>query len=370
MDLGFQSTIDYGGVGRFTVELLRHLSSYCDQITVYPTPISVNNPTSHPWWSDMPSNIQVYEKKGIFSGLIRDSYQFGSHDVVHINYASFGFPAVLNKILRDVPFVFTHHYGGSPNVMSNSLKYRIEYYLEQSIFFPIVCRSGEVVSVSEYNADRLPKKINPKVIYHGGSTGLFSQTPDNKLEQYDLSYDDNIVLFTGKLHGFKDGRTVVEGFHQASIQIDKDIKLVLATGSGGYDAESVHSYIENNSVDREQIIIIKDVSDHILRTLYEISDILVFPSYAESFGLVFLEAMEAGTPIIHSDRGAAPEVVDDAGIEIEAKNSQECADAIVRVFNDRSLKNKLIKQGYSRRNDFSWEKAAYEYFQIYNRISK
>ncbi|MDS0221682.1 glycosyltransferase family 4 protein [Haloarcula sp. S1AR25-5A] len=368
MNLGFQSTIDYGGVGRFTTELLKELGPLCEEITVYPTPISVDDPTSHQWWTDMPSNIKIAEKKGLVPSLIRDSFRFGDHDVIHINYASYGSPAIVNKLARDIPFVFTHHYGGTPTEMSSSIKHKFEYLVEQSIFLPLVCRTGHVVSVSEYNAGRLPKYVNADVIYHGGSSNLFEQTSPKNLDSIGLSSDENIILFTGKLHGFKDGWTTIKGFEKANKMFSEEIKLVLATGSGGYDAESIHEYLETESVFDDQIVLIKDIDDVTLHTLYEVADVFAFPSYAESFGLVFLEAMEAGTPIIHSDGGAAPEIVSDAGIEIEAKNTQECAEAIVDLIDNEELNQELKKRGYERREEFSWKKAANKYYKIYNNI--
>jgi glycosyltransferase involved in cell wall biosynthesis len=367
MDVGFQSTIDYGGVGRFTTELLRELGPLCEEITVYPTPISVDNPTSHPWWTDMPSNIQVKEKKGLISSLVRDSNGFRNHDVIHINYASYGFPAVMNQWINNIPFVFTHHYGGTPSEMADSLFYRIQYFIEQSVFLPLVSRTGNIVSVSNYNKNRLPDKANASIIYHGGSTSLFAQTSPDGNNELNVSTDDNIALFTGKLHGFKDGKTVLEAFELANQMTSKNIKLVLATGSGGYDADSMHDYIRKDMSFNDDITVIEDLDDSLLRSLYEISDVFVFPSYAESFGLVFLEAMEAGTPIVHSDEGAAPEIVDGAGIEIKARNPRECADAIVAIFEDGDLEERLKNRGKIRRERFSWEKAANKYYKIYQR---
>jgi len=368
VDIAFQTTIDYGGVGRFSVEILRNLATLCDQITVYPTPISVEKPTEHPWWRHIPNNVTVEKRHGTISSLYRHSIAFRKHDLVHINYASYGFPAVLSNLTSDTPFVFTHHYGGSAKEMSDSLGYRTQYWIEQSVFLPLVLKYGSIVSVSDYNAARLSNSADVDVIYHGGSRGMFETDPLDNIQELNISGSDYLVLFTGKLHGFKDGETVIEAFKTASQRTDKKLTLVIAGGSGGYDEGRIRDKVEKKSNHEGEIVLVEDVNDQILHTLYETADVFAFPSYAESFGLVFLEAMEGKTPIIHSDEGAAPEVVGDAGIEISARDSRECANAMLEIIEDADTRENLIAAAENRRRAFSWEKAARKYYEKYEQL--
>ncbi|WP_082230747.1 glycosyltransferase family 4 protein [Haloprofundus marisrubri] len=370
MNIGFQGTIDYGGLGRFTTELVKELGPLCDNITVYPTAVSVEDPESHPWWTDIPDNVQIASNKGLIKNFLRDTTEFQKHDIVHINYASFGSPALLSRLFTKTPYVFTFHYGGDPSTMSDSIKYSIQYSIEQSICLPIICRFGKAVSVSDYNSTRLPDTRGSEVVYNGGSPSLFGSDSTDIRERFDISREKKIILFTGKLHGFKDGETVIDGFAKACQLVDEELELVLATGSGGYDETTIHDHISNHTTLADNITIAKDITDSILKSLYEESDVFVFPSYAESFGIVFLEAMEAGTPIVHSDQGAAPEIVSNAGLEIEAKNSEECAEMIVQIVTNKDTKSELINRGHDRRNDFSWNKAAHEYYKIYENLVK
>ena len=90
-------------------------------------------------------------------------------------------------------------------------------------------------------------------------------------------------------------------------------------------------------------------------------DILVLPSlttrtWKEQFGRVLVEGMAAGCVIIGSDSGAIPEVIGDAGIIVPEGNPEALADAIVRVRDDRHLRNSLRETGYTRARRFSLDR--------------
>ena len=83
---------------------------------------------------------------------------------------------------------------------------------------------------------------------------------------------------------------------------------------------------------------------------YEEADIYIHPADKEGFGIVIPEAMSAGLPVIVSDKGGLPEIVNNMedGIIVDAYNAEEWADAIIRLHNDRELYNKLAKNGYNK----------------------
>jgi len=83
------------------------------------------------------------------------------------------------------------------------------------------------------------------------------------------------------------------------------------------------------------------------------SDVLVLPSlptsgWEEQFGMVLVEAMASGVPIIASRTGAIPEVVGRAGMIVEPGDSGALSDAILRVFKDRQLRQELVRKGRER----------------------
>ena len=94
----------------------------------------------------------------------------------------------------------------------------------------------------------------------------------------------------------------------------------------------------------------------------------ILPSRFESFGLVLLEAMKYGAPIIATNVGGIPEVVGNAGLLTEP-NPKEMRMAIKKIFDDE-LAEKLGKEGVKRVKLFSWEESAKKTIKLYEEILK
>jgi glycosyltransferase involved in cell wall biosynthesis len=92
--------------------------------------------------------------------------------------------------------------------------------------------------------------------------------------------------------------------------------------------------------------------------LYRAARLLVMPSLDEGFGLPALEAMSAGVPVIVSSRGSLPEVVGDAGIQIDPTDTGALADAIERAIVDREWAMQAARAGLARARTFTWEQSA------------
>jgi alpha-1,3-rhamnosyl/mannosyltransferase len=100
------------------------------------------------------------------------------------------------------------------------------------------------------------------------------------------------------------------------------------------------------------------VSASALDSLYRHAAALVFPSRYEGFGAPVVEAMLRDCPVLASDRTALPEVVGDAGLLLDATDPHVWADAMQRVIDDASLRDRLIVAGRERATHFRPEVAA------------
>jgi glycosyltransferase involved in cell wall biosynthesis len=94
--------------------------------------------------------------------------------------------------------------------------------------------------------------------------------------------------------------------------------------------------------------------EHLLST----ASMLVLPSLEEGFGIPALEAMTIGLPVVASNRGALPEVVEDAGILIDPEDVRALAAAIERLLSDDCLRRSLSAKGVERAQRFSWDSSA------------
>jgi glycosyltransferase involved in cell wall biosynthesis len=100
------------------------------------------------------------------------------------------------------------------------------------------------------------------------------------------------------------------------------------------------------------------------------ADVLVLPSLAEGFGLVLIEAMAAGVPVVATDVPGIRDVVSDGvnGLLVPPKSPQALAGAIGRVLSDRALRQMLVGNG-SRivRERFTWQQVLPMYRSLLER---
>ena len=97
------------------------------------------------------------------------------------------------------------------------------------------------------------------------------------------------------------------------------------------------------------------VGPEMLRDFYRESDVFVFPSFFEGFGLVILEAMACGLPVIASDRSAAPDVLDDScGRVIAAGDAGQLAESLRFFASNRGSLGAMKAAARRRAETFSW----------------
>ena len=94
--------------------------------------------------------------------------------------------------------------------------------------------------------------------------------------------------------------------------------------------------------------------------IYANASMLVFPSLFEGFGIPLVEAMRSGLPIVCSDCGSIPEIASDAAVYFDAKNPEDIASKIEEILNNSDKRKELVRRGYERCKEFSWEKCADE----------
>lgn len=103
-----------------------------------------------------------------------------------------------------------------------------------------------------------------------------------------------------------------------------------------------------------------------LPNIYRDADVLVHPSLEEGFGMVLIEAMASGVPVVASNSGAIPEAVGDAGLLVPPRNPEALADAIRRVLTDSALSKSLSRRGQARVETlYSWDQIVQRTLEVY-----
>jgi glycosyltransferase involved in cell wall biosynthesis len=95
-----------------------------------------------------------------------------------------------------------------------------------------------------------------------------------------------------------------------------------------------------------------------LAKVYNLADLLVMPSFYEGFGLVMVEAMTCGCPVVASDTGPCPEVSAGAAVLASPHDASDFAIKMLDVLTDENLKSELRQKSLKRAKYFNWERTA------------
>ena len=136
-----------------------------------------------------------------------------------------------------------------------------------------------------------------------------------------------IVSFAGKLAHFK-GVDVL--LNAVKLYEDREpATLTLIVGDGD---ERAKLHKQAKDLELKSVGFLGNVNQQALRQIYNIADVSLIPSRREPFGLVALEAMACGTPVIATNQGGLPDFVNDSvGALVEPEDAVELAEAIIRV---------------------------------------
>jgi glycosyltransferase involved in cell wall biosynthesis len=110
------------------------------------------------------------------------------------------------------------------------------------------------------------------------------------------------------------------------------------------------------------------VDDQHLDALIRGAQVLVHPSLYEGFGLVLLEAMARGTPVIAARATSLPEVAGDAAEYFEPGDPDSLAESLRTVLRDPAVAVELALRGSARAAEFSWERAARATAEVYREL--
>jgi len=224
--------------------------------------------------------------------------------------------------------------------------------------FTIVCPSNWLANRAKQS---ILKNKDIRVIYNGINEKVFINTNKTKARSaLKLPLDKKILMFSASgsiKNPQKGGKYVFETYNSLK---NNDEILFLNIGGGN------SSNIRKNWVD---IPYIND--EKTMALYYSASDLFIYPSMAETFGLVIAEAMSCGTPVIAFNNTAIPEIIDhmQTGYLAENKNIEDFIKGIKIFLENEDLRNTAgIKAGQVVEANFTLDKMINNYINLYQEI--
>jgi glycosyltransferase involved in cell wall biosynthesis len=232
-------------------------------------------------------------------------------------------------------------------------------------------RADAVVVISDFErrmieeAGYRPRRVVciPPGVDHDG----FGKVTHNVFERYGLS-GRRVVLFAGRL----DVNKGIDILLKAASQLLRDFPdLVFVIAGDDFGArESLELLVKEEGIARA-VVFTGRLSREDLMSAFKNAFVFAFPSLYEAFGIVLIEAMAAGIPVIATESSAIPCVVShgSTGLLFPAGDFHSLADALRQVLRDEKLRSTLARDGQAyARKYFSWEKTIDQTRALYQSV--
>jgi glycosyltransferase involved in cell wall biosynthesis len=174
------------------------------------------------------------------------------------------------------------------------------------------------------------------------------------------------ILFVGTLEPRKNLPGLLSAYRILLDRRETDAPLVFVGQRGWLIDDALAQIGELGLEDRVRFL--DDVPDGDLPAIYNGAAVLAAPSFYEGFGLPALEAMACGTPVVVSARGSLPEIVADAGVQVDPDSPEAIAEGLALALHDHGLRARLQRAGLAQAARFSWEETARRTLAVYQQV--
>ena len=303
----------------------------------------------------MLSYLPVALIKGFF--LIRKN----RYDAINTHFTIPSGPVgyILGKLFR-IPNILSLH-GGDIYDPSKKMSPHDHFFFKRAVKF-ILNRADYVVAQSSNTRDNAIKYYNPTTDISIIPLPFQPFTvPSITRKEVEISENDYILVSIGRLVKRKSIDTIITAISKSSKQ---NLKLYIL---GDGPEKDYLSMISRNLGVEDKIVFMGYVDEDVKYKILSVADLFVLPSMHEGFGIVYMEAMYCGLPIVCSNNGGQVDflVNDENAILINVKDDEGCKKAIEKYYDNKEFYNKCSKNNLKKIKGFSAEAVADSYIDIF-----
>ena len=293
----------------------------------------------------------------------------GKFDVIHAHDWLVANAAKTLKASYNIPIVATIH--ATESGRNGGIRDEQQRYINDTEWM-LTYEASEVIVNSNFMKNEVQRifglpfeKIN--VIPNGINLNIYNGIERNYEFRRKYARDnEKIIMCAGRLVYEKGFQYLIDAAPKI-LNNYNDVKFIIA-GKGGMleELKTKANYLGIS----DKVYFTGQLTPKELYTMYRCADIAVFPSTYEPFGLVAIEGMYAGTPIVVSDIGGFNEIVEHGvtGMKSYAGNSNSIADSILALLFDHQLAYNVAKNGKAKVKEiYNWTKIAQDTHFIYQK---
>lgn len=291
----------------------------------------------------------------VSAARVRRWVRDGKFDVVHVHEPASPSLSVLTCWVSDGPLVATWH-----SSQERSRAMGAFYYVLQTAIEKVTGR----IAVSEKARKTLVEIL-------GGDAVLIPNGVSCKQFEYGEPFDGyprqgRTLLFLGRIDESRKGLEVLLNALPEVLEVFPDLELLVA---GPGDIEGVRESLPSSTGDHVHFLGLISEEDKV--RAFKSADVYVAPNTGgESFGIVLLESMASGTPVIASDIDAFARVLEngESGALFANENVESLAASITELLADEDRLAALRVAGHRRAHEFDWESVARDVVRVYEAV--
>ncbi|MCS7220399.1 MAG: glycosyltransferase [Anaerolineae bacterium] len=336
---------------------------------------------------------QPYDKNKVYDHLpqfiagVKAYAAFKGHryDLIHSHYWLSGAVAQVLAHEWQVPVIHMFHTLGElknlvaqrPEERESEVRLRVEHEIAATADRLVAASPLEKQQLIElYGAD--PDRI--AVVPCGVDLRRFHPIPQEVARaKLGLPREQRLVLFVGRIEPLKGIDTLIRAMPRVVEKLPRgqhDVSVAIIGGDASDDparltAEMARLRALRNELGLEDLVTFLGArSQEMLPLYYSAADVVVMPSHYESFGMVALEAMACGTPVIASRVGGLKYTVlhEVTGLHVPVRDPNALAEELVRLLTDRALRERLGSQAARLVQRYSWDVVVQEICRIYEEL--
>ncbi len=198
-----------------------------------------------------------------------------------------------------------------------------------------------IIAVSRASKEFIRRftQVPVEVIQNGVNVGFFDIPLSKEEAREKLGLGEKVVLYVGRLEPRKGVSTLINAM--------KHVDGTLLIAGQGSMLPLLRERAKLLGIS-DRVRFLGKVEYSRLPIYYRASDVFVLPSLSEAFGIVLLEAMASGTPVIGTQVGGIPEIIDGCGLLVPPGDANKLAEAINFVLSNQNVEKRLARLGKQR----------------------
>jgi N-acetyl-alpha-D-glucosaminyl L-malate synthase BshA len=282
-------------------------------------------------------------------------------DVIHSQMIGMGVPALAAGKFFGKPYVI---WGQGSDV------YLYRRY-ERLILRPVLKNADAMIALTEHMKGKIEEYYGIKsfVIPNGIDLDRFNNLSKETLRiRFQIGKDEKVIIYVGRLHSVKGLEYLITAMNLIK---DKEPNARIILIGDGSEKEKLKTIVKNLMLE-SRINFFGGVPNQKIPEYLTASDVFVLPSLSESFGIVNLEAMASGLPVVTTKVGGLPEIVTEGenGFLVEPKNPQQLAEKILFLLKNDELRLKMSLNNREKVKQYRWENVVAQLEKIYLKVTR